>query len=185
MQLNKRHGFLDSARAVLDLCAAPGGWLQVAVKTLPLSARIVGVDLVAIRPVRGATTFVGDITTAACRERLRRESGGSLFDVVLHDGAPNVGGVFSSEQYTQSALVLDATKLAAEFLAPSGTFVTKVRGAVRGAVHMPTQTLVSALESNLTSARNRARRAMESATASGVGSPKVPCGRALAARSVT
>ena len=47
-------------------------------------------------------------------------------DTVIHDGAPNVGGVWSSEAYQQSWLVLEALKLAAEFLAPRGTFVTKV-----------------------------------------------------------
>lgn len=154
IQLNKKHGFLNDARAVLDLCAAPGGWLQVCAKHMPLSARIVGVDLDAIKPVRGARTIIDDITTQRCRERLRKESEGSLFDVVLHDGAPNVGGAFASEMYTQvpshllagafvmnlphivtvltgrlrlqSALVLDACKLACEFLRPQGTFVTKI-----------------------------------------------------------
>ena len=95
-------------------------------KALPLSARIVGVDLDPIRAVRGATTLVDDITTQRCRERLRKVSEGSLFDVVLHDGAPNVGGAFATESYTQSALVLDACKLACEFLRPDGTFVTKI-----------------------------------------------------------
>jgi AdoMet-dependent rRNA methyltransferase SPB1 len=68
---------------------------------MPLSSRIIGVDLVAIKPVRGAATIVEDITTQQCRDRLRKESAGSLFDVVLHDGAPNVGGAFATEMYTQ------------------------------------------------------------------------------------
>lgn len=75
--------------------------MQVCAKHLPLSARIVGVDLDPIKPVRGVRTIVDDITTQRCRERLRKESEGSLFDVVLHDGAPNVGGAFASEMYTQ------------------------------------------------------------------------------------
>lgn len=62
----------------------------------------------------------------ACRQALRKEAGGNLFDAVLHDGAPNVGGAWSNEAYTQAALVLDSLRLATEFLAPGGTFVTKV-----------------------------------------------------------
>lgn len=77
-------------------------------KHLPISARIIGVDLVSIKPVRGAQTFVEDITTTSCREKLHKESGGSLFDVVLHDGAPNVGGAFATEMYTQARCHLPA-----------------------------------------------------------------------------
>ena len=52
---------------MLDLCAAPGGWLQVAAKAMPLTSLIVGVDLVPIKPIRGVKTLVHDITTQACR----------------------------------------------------------------------------------------------------------------------
>jgi AdoMet-dependent rRNA methyltransferase SPB1 len=65
------------------------------------AASAAGVDLVPIRPVRGAKTFVCDITSHECRQLLKREAAGSLFDVVVHDGAPNVGGAWTSEAYTQ------------------------------------------------------------------------------------
>lgn len=60
------------------------------------------------------------------RQMVKKEAGGRLFDCVLHDGAPNIGGAWTSEAYSQSALVVDSLKLASEFLAPQGTFVTKV-----------------------------------------------------------
>ncbi|KFM27898.1 AdoMet-dependent rRNA methyltransferase spb1 [Auxenochlorella protothecoides] len=126
IQLNRKYDFLSSSRSCLDLCAAPGGWLQVAVKNMPVGSLVLGVDLVPIRPVRGARTLIGDITTTETRAMLRREAAGALFDVVLHDGAPNVGGAWASEAYSQSALALEALRLASDTLAPRGTFVTKV-----------------------------------------------------------
>ena len=41
-------------------------------------------------------------TPQACRTALKKEAKGSKFDVVLHDGAPNVGGAWSNEAYTQA-----------------------------------------------------------------------------------
>ncbi|PNW75509.1 hypothetical protein CHLRE_12g529500v5 [Chlamydomonas reinhardtii] len=126
IQLNRKYNFLGKCRTLLDLCAAPGGWLQVAAKTMPVGSLILGVDLAPIKPIRGVKTLVQDITTQQCRTAIKREAGGAKMDVVLHDGAPNVGGAWASEAYNQSSLVLDSLRLAVETLAPKGTFVTKI-----------------------------------------------------------
>ncbi|KAI0286983.1 FtsJ-domain-containing protein [Russula aff. rugulosa BPL654] len=126
IQLNKKYSFLESARCCIDLCAAPGGWLQVVSKTMPVNSLIVGVDLVPIKPIPRVTTFAADITTVHCRNLLRNELKDWKADVVLHDGAPNVGTAWIQDAYAQSELVLMSLKLAVDFLIKGGTFVTKV-----------------------------------------------------------
>lgn len=131
VQLNKRHDFLSSAsRGILDLCAAPGGWLQVARKHAPLHAPVIGIDLVPIRNIPGCTSLTGDITAAETHTALRRAltatGGDGKVDAVLNDGSPNMGRAWLHDSYTQAELTLAALRLAAAFLAPGGTFVTKV-----------------------------------------------------------
>jgi FtsJ-like methyltransferase len=59
-------------------------------------------------------------------QAIAKELGQTPVDVVLHDGAPNVGGAWTSEAYAQSVLVLEALRCATRFLVPNGAFVTKV-----------------------------------------------------------
>jgi AdoMet-dependent rRNA methyltransferase SPB1 len=73
----------------------------VAAKTLPVGSTIVGVDLDKIRAIAGVKTLVGDITTPATAAALKRAGNGVAYDAVLHDGAPNVGGAWASEAYSQ------------------------------------------------------------------------------------
>ena len=128
IQLARKFNFLANARSLVDLCGAPGGWSQVAVKTMPVGAKVICVDLAPIKPMRGVTTLQVDITTPQCRSLIRKELGGkdAMVDVVLNDGAPNVGANWAKDAFTQAELTLAAFKLAVEMLRPGGTFVTKV-----------------------------------------------------------
>lgn len=87
---------------------------------------IIGVDLVPIKAIPHVVTFASDITTPLCRQQIRGELKDWKADVVLHDGAPNVGTAWVQDAYSQSELVLMSLKLAVEFLVKGGTFVTKV-----------------------------------------------------------
>ena len=111
---------------MIDLCAAPGSWLQVASETMPPNALIIGVDIAPIRPIPRAITFQGDITSEKCRSTIRGHLKTWKADTVLHDGAPNVGAAWTQDAFDQNVLALQAMKLATDFLGLGGTFLTKV-----------------------------------------------------------
>lgn len=131
IQINRQYSILEKcSSAVLDLCAAPGGWTQVAARTCPSSCQIIAVDILPLRPLsdRRITTIVGDITTDKCRADIQRalKNDSSGVDLVLHDGAPNVGADYSKDAFVQNELTLAAMRTAVQHLKAGGTFITKV-----------------------------------------------------------
>jgi 23S rRNA (uridine2552-2'-O)-methyltransferase len=75
-QIDERFGIFREGGSVVDLGAAPGGWLQVAKERVGPKGTVVGVDLQRIAPLEGVRTIRGDMTRAETVEELRTLLGG-------------------------------------------------------------------------------------------------------------
>lgn len=123
IELDDRFELIRKGTRVLDLGAAPGGWVQVAVKRGATS--VLAVDLLAIEPIRGATLIQGDFTDPDMPERLTEALGGTA-DLVLSDMAPNTTGHAATDHIRIVALAEMALDFAVQVLTPGGAFVAKV-----------------------------------------------------------
>jgi len=128
LQINKKFKFLNNANGVVDLCSAPGSWLQVCKKICTPSALVIGIDAENIKPVNGCTIIKGDITSSKCIKILNEVVNRvrNKIQVVLHDGAPKMGIQKSRDVFNQNVLVLKALRVACMCLEKKGWFITKV-----------------------------------------------------------
>lgn len=125
LQLNDSYHFLKKGCRVVDLGCAPGGWLQIAVRQVGDSGRVVGIDLKPVEPVSGAAILQGSIEDSKMAERIA-ETLGDKADVVLSDLAPNVSGVWDVDHARQISLTTAALYLAGRILRRRGAAVFKV-----------------------------------------------------------
>ena len=123
LEMDDRYHLIGKGARVVDLGAAPGGWAQVAVKRG--AARVVGVDLLPMDRVPGATILVGDFMDDAMPDQLRELLGGPA-DLVLSDMAPNTTGHNATDHLRIMGLAELALHFAMEVLTPGGIFVAKV-----------------------------------------------------------
>ncbi len=124
-QLDDRFRVLKKGGRVIDLGCAPGGWLQIAVERVGASGRVVGIDLLPVDAVAGATILLGDFLDEAAPGQLKAALGGPA-DVVLSDMAANTVGHAKTDSLRTMALAETAAAFAAEVLAPGGAFLCKV-----------------------------------------------------------
>jgi len=121
--LDEKFHLLGRGKRVVDLGAAPGGWSQVAIARG--AAVVVGLDLLPIDPLPGATFLQGDFNDPDMPDRLAKLLGGKA-DVVLSDLAPNTTGHAATDHIRILALAELALTFATEVLAPGGAFVCKL-----------------------------------------------------------
>ena len=126
LELQERYRFLHSGDSVVDLGAAPGGWLQVAAKIVGHGGKIVAVDLQAIQPFqeRNIVLLQGDMTGDDVREKVKQLLSGPA-DCVLSDLAPKLSGIRDADMARCFELNQIALSTAVELLRPGGTLLIK------------------------------------------------------------
>jgi 23S rRNA (uridine2552-2'-O)-methyltransferase len=123
---NKYH-FIRKGNVVVDLGAAPGGWIQAARKIVGKTGFVLGVDLKPISPFpqEYVRTIVGDFTEPETLQQimdfLPRKA-----DIVLSDASPNISGIWEVDNARQIDLAAQALRIALSILRPSGNFFAKV-----------------------------------------------------------
>ena len=128
-QINQQFHFFKPGRRVVDLGCAPGGWTQVAVKTvhsMPENPLVIGLDLLPTDPIPGALLLQRDFRDPAVSEELIALLGGQKADVVMSDMAANTTGDHAVDHLRIMGLVANAYAFAVQVLAEKGTFVAKI-----------------------------------------------------------
>lgn len=122
MEIDDRFRLIRPGSRVIDLGAAPGGWVQVALNRG--ATHVVGVDLLMIEPIPGAELIQADFTHAGVDKQLMDALGGAP-DLVLSDMAHNTIGHRQTDHLKIIALIEIAADFALRTLKPGGAFVTK------------------------------------------------------------
>ncbi len=127
VQANNKYSFIKLHDVVVDLGAAPGGWIQAARKMTGKHGFVLGVDLKPIEPFTQEyiRTVIADLTEPNIAEQIlsflpRRA------DAVISDAAPNVTGVWEVDHACQIDLATKALEIAIDILKPGGNFFVKV-----------------------------------------------------------
>ena len=124
----KQYQFIRRGDLVLDLGAAPGGWLQAARQILGPQGFVLGVDKEPIKPFpfRNVGTIVADILQEDQTVALIQMETYRKIDVVLSDLAQNVSGVWEVDHARQIDLARHALSIARKVIRPSGNVLVKV-----------------------------------------------------------
>ncbi|MGA2199745.1 MAG: RlmE family RNA methyltransferase [Nitrososphaerales archaeon] len=121
----KKYRLIRPGDRVIDLGAAPGGWLQVASQAVGSTGIVVGVDLSPIRiELDNTHTLKMDINdpklAETVKELLKRPA-----DVLLSDLSPRISGVWDLDQYKQIDLTIRSITVGDTLLRAGGNAMFK------------------------------------------------------------
>lgn len=132
IEIDEKFHLLKPGMRVVDLGCAPGGWSQVAVAKVGAKGKVVGCDLLEVKPVPGATLIVQDFLAEDAPDIIKGLLAGQA-DLVMSDMAANTTGHGPTDHIRIMHLCELAYHFAREVLAPGGSFICKVlKGGAEG-----------------------------------------------------
>ncbi|MCS7096013.1 MAG: RlmE family RNA methyltransferase [Candidatus Bathyarchaeota archaeon] len=127
LQAVEKYQFIKEGDVIVDLGAAPGGWIQAARKIIGEKGFVLGVDIRPIEPFyeHNIKTIMGDITDQQTIQAILEMLPGRA-DVVISDVSPNISGIWEVDHARQIDCAQAALDIALEILKPQGNIFFKV-----------------------------------------------------------
>jgi len=127
LQVIEKYQFIKSGDIVIDLGAAPGGWMQVAQKIVGDKGFVLGIDINPIQPfeTQNFQTILGDIMDPQIIEQIKEHLPRQA-DVVLSDVSPNISGIWEVDNARQTDLARRSLEIALSVLKPNGNLFVKI-----------------------------------------------------------
>jgi 23S rRNA (uridine2552-2'-O)-methyltransferase len=126
-QAVKKYHFIKNRDIIVDLGAAPGGWIQAARKIVGSKGFVLGVDIKPIEPFSepNVRTIIGDITEQETLQQILSFLP-TKADAVISDASPNISGIWEVDHARQIDLAQQALQISFRTLKPHGSFFVKV-----------------------------------------------------------
>ncbi len=127
LEVAKKYRFIESGDVVVDLGAAPGGWMQAARKIVGDKGFVLGVDIEFSEPLGfpNVQTLIGDITNPQIIENIRDHLPRRA-DVVISDVSPNISGVWELDHTRQIDLAQRSLLISKSVMKTGGNLFVKV-----------------------------------------------------------
>ncbi|MHA1751860.1 MAG: SAM-dependent methyltransferase [Candidatus Helarchaeota archaeon] len=127
LQLNQKYKFLRNISIVIDICCAPGSWIQAIQSIKGKNILILGIDINDIRPIPGNVKFLKfNITSPEITKKI-----GPLLpnkaDLIISDCSMHTSGISNLDVERQNYLIKCAFEyIVKPFLKKDGHFISKV-----------------------------------------------------------
>ena len=132
IEMEKKFKFLKKSKNILDLGCAPGGWLQVAKKFGPKSAKIVGIDLLKIDKIDNVVSIEKNIFDKDM-EKIILNNFTNKVELLMSDMSPNSSGNKKIDHLRIISLLERVLEITKEVLKPNGFLVSKIfQGGAQG-----------------------------------------------------
>lgn len=127
LELLMHYQIIKKGDFVVDLGAAPGGWLQVIRDFVGQRGKVIGVDISPIKPLPYDNVFLlrGDVSDPSMAQQIIKIAGRPV-DVMVSDLAPKFSGIHDLDHARQIWLTRSALALASQILRFGGNMVMKV-----------------------------------------------------------
>ena len=126
LEIVEKERLIRSGMTVVDLGSAPGGWSQVAAKSVGHDGNVHAVDMLPMDAIAGVNFIQGDFTEDATFESLLTAIGNHPVDLVISDMATNLTGAKAVDQPAMMYLAELAIDLTTKVMRAEGVFIAKL-----------------------------------------------------------